>query len=79
LNLSYNVLNFENQDSSEYKSSQNFVKNIGFLFEKSIILNHVNISGMKIERNHLIELCKKIIISRLIMSVHLNDNGITFD
>jgi hypothetical protein len=34
---------------------------------------------MKIERNNLMELCKKIIISRLIMSVHLNDNGISFD
>lgn len=50
LNLSYNMLNFNKNCIDEFQASENFIKNIGVLLKKSVILNHVNFSGMEINK-----------------------------
>jgi hypothetical protein len=49
-NISYNLLAFNDEKSPEYESSINFVKNIGSLLKKSLILNHINLSGMNFDK-----------------------------
>ena len=60
LNLSYNMLNFRKNCVAEFQASENFIKNIGMLLKKSMILNHVNFSGMEINKQNLMSLCNEM-------------------
>jgi len=45
--------------------------------KESKILNHMNFSGMNLSEDYLRIILKCLSKSRLIMGIHLNDNGIT--
>jgi len=45
--------------------------------KESKILNHINLSGMNLSKIYLREIFKYVAGSRLLMGIHLNDNGIT--
>lgn len=79
LNLSYNMLNFRKNCVAEFQASENFIKNIGMLLKKSMILNHVNFSGMEINKQNLMSLCNEMQNAKFLLAAHLNDNGITKD
>ena len=79
LNLSYNMLNFKKHCVVEFQASENFIKNVGMLLKKSMILNHVNFSGMEINKQNLMSLCKEMQNAKFLLAAHLNDNGITKD
>ncbi len=40
-------------------------------------MNHINLSGMKLTESPVLKICKSCAKSKLIMSIHLNDNDIT--
>jgi hypothetical protein len=44
-----------------------------------MILNHINFSGMEINKSNLMFLCTEIQNAKFLLAVHLNDNGITKD
>jgi hypothetical protein len=44
------MLNFKINCPKELKASLNFIKNIGILLKKSMILNHIGFSGMEINK-----------------------------
>jgi hypothetical protein len=80
LNLSYNPLCLsETQKETEaYKYSKQFVNDLCEYIDAQDILNHLDISGLGLERVDISRICDKIALSNFICSVHLNDNGIKF-
>jgi uncharacterized protein YjbI with pentapeptide repeats len=79
LDLSYNMLNFEPRNQQEFKDSTQFIKNISKVFLNSVFFNHLNFSGMNIDKSHMSRLCNNLVNVQFLMAIHLNDNGITFD
>lgn len=79
VNLSYNNLDFRDETSQEYKDSDEFLQNLEILFKHGVILNHFNASGMNFTHDKIKYLCGSIIENKMLMSLHLNDNGITSD
>lgn len=77
INLSYNRLSFADPTSANYKHSDGAVTDLISLARDALILNHINFSGMGIARPQMMELCKALHASQLLMGVHLSDNGIT--
>ena len=59
------------------KHSQEFIENISKLIKESKKLNHNNFSGMNLSEDYLRIIFNCLSKSRLIMGIHLNDNGIT--
>ena len=75
LNLSYNRLDFQSSDEdSAY--SRKFLSNMRNFFQGARWLNHLNMSGMNIEQEELLQLCQDITTCPMLLALHLNDNGI---
>lgn len=79
VNISYNTLNFAHEESTEYLDSMAVLENLDELFSNGIILNHFNMSGMNFTMDKIKLLCESIIKNDMLMSIHMNDNGITLD
>ena len=77
INLSYNHFNFSQEGSNDFKFSTESMALIRELITKAKLLNHLKLSGMAISPKEILELCKTAMTSNLLMSLHLNDNGIT--
>ena len=77
INLSYNLLDFAEEGSEDFINSTASMDNLRQLLKKAKLMNHINVSGMNICRSELITFCKQCMASPLLMSIHLNDNGIT--
>ena len=77
LNLGYNSLCFNPQSEQQMFDSEDFLFNINeYLQSDKLILNHLDLSGMNIIREQMVEVCKSIANNDVLLSVHLNDNGI---
>lgn len=72
--MSYNRLDFEEDGARE--QSLLFVKQFSTLIKDGRILNHINLSGMNIPADIILELCEVMNASPLLMGIHLNDLGI---
>ena len=46
------------------------------MIKRAKLLNHLNFSGMMIDETHMFDLAHACRKSLLLMSIHLNDNGI---
>lgn len=79
VDMSYNYLNFQFPGTKDFVHSEKFVENIVALLHTSRLLNHINLSGMEFSHEAVLEVSRAAIRSRLLMSVHLSDNGITTD
>ena len=77
IDISYNLLNFSHPGSKEHTHSEAFVVKLVELMENSRLLNHMNLSGMHLSHDAVVSFSKAIIKSRLMMAIHLSDNGIT--
>lgn len=77
LNLSYNRINLSTANAKDFEMSYNFMTNVLKLLEEGKILNHLNLSGMNLSSMQIFDVCRQAAESRLIMSLHLSDNGIT--
>lgn len=81
--MSYNFLNFEWKDQEagaprpkDRADSEAFLANICLFFEKAILLNHVNFSGMNMPDDVVRRLCQGMYKSHFLAGIHLSDNGI---
>ena len=63
-------------DEQHVNDTYQFLENIIEIIESSRIINHVNLSGMNIERDDILQICKSCQNSQMLMSIHLSDNGI---
>ena len=84
INLSYNILKFKKTADqtdylTEHAGSVEFLDKIIMLLKTALVLNHVDFSGMNIDKEHLIFLCKNMADIRLLMGIHINDNGVIHD
>lgn len=77
--MSYNHFDFGKEGSENYKNSTEALEFLMTTIKTGRVLNHMNFSGMSIDKSNMIDLIKIVTGSKLIMSVHLNDNGITRD
>lgn len=77
VNISYNSLDFRVPGSDEHKHSTETIRNLKEMLKKAKILNHINLSGMRIPPEEMIPLCKQMAKGALMMGIHLNDNGVT--
>ena len=80
VDLSYNRLQF-NQDhnADEFYFTQIFMDNLIAYLDKSILINHLKLSGMSYDQESIIKIVERIARSPLLMSIHLNDNEINRD
>jgi hypothetical protein len=51
INLSYNELDFRDEQSQQFKISYVVLQNLRHILEHNVILNHLNLSGMKFRKN----------------------------
>ena len=79
INLSYNELDFRDEQSQQFKTSYVVLQNLRHILEHNVILNHLNLSGMKFRKNQMLEIFNSCIRSPLLMTLYLNDNGINVD
>lgn len=77
LNLSYNVLDYSTEEREE--SSNNFVDHLCEFVSQAEVLNHINLSGLRIPKEKLVQLCDHMKRSERISGIHLSDCGITED
>ena len=59
LNLAYNSLYFD-ENNAELLNSEDFVDNLEEFIKESFILNHLNISGMNLGNQQILQLAKVI-------------------
>ena len=87
VNLSYNTLDFDlgqhsagkvieaKHKTMEYSNS--FLNNLlEFLQHEDMELNHIDLSGMQLQRDQLVKICHALVKMPHMSAVHLNDNGI---
>lgn len=77
INLSYNFLDYTTEQQAEH--SDKFVENICEMISQAEILNHINLSGMRIPKEKLVEICDQIKRSDRISAIHLSNCGISSD
>lgn len=78
LNLSYNSLNF-GENAANFAQSEAFVDIFSEYLEESWMLNHLDLSGLSLEKEHLLTLCPVVALAENIQCFHLNDNSIRND
>ena len=75
LNLAYNTLLFDEiHDQSEV-----FVEKIVEFISNSTILNHIDLSGMGFQKEHILSVSMAISQSLSLVGAHLNDLGLVND
>ena len=85
LNLSYNKLQFQNDENKlvvnqkDVKYSEAFMENmITFMYE-ALFINHINFSGMNFDFDKIMHLLKIIKKCNFIIAIHLNNNGLALN
>ena len=76
LDLSYNQVQVKKQDKRETEIVKEFVKNFKSFLTCTVMLNHMDISGMNLDKRHITELCEIMQSCPNLMSIHMNDLGI---
>lgn len=77
--LSYNMLDFNKEDSEDFRHSNQTIEHLKILCHRAKIMNHINLSGMGIVPDKMLSLCEAMSKCALLMGIHLNDNGLTND
>lgn len=79
LNISYNSLTFDKNHQEDYIASREFVANMCEYFDKTEVLNHIDLSGLNFGAQQFSELMQSLPNVKFLEAVHLNDNLISED
>jgi len=74
LNLSYNSLALNEGSVFDQQKSKKFILNIEKFVKTAKVLNHIDLSGMKLNGEPLLFLSKAFTACRYLSVIHLNDN-----
>ena len=66
-------------NNKEYDNSEFFQETIGEYIQKSVRLNHIDLSGMGFTRDFILPVCVAISASFSLIAAHLNDLGLNGD
>ena len=80
LDFSYNRLNFKpSGDPAEVRWTKIFMTNMVEFLSRSILINHLKLSGMSFSKEAIFQIVENVSKSPLLISLHLCDNDINRD
>lgn len=79
IDFSYNHLDFNPSHEENFEHSTAFVRNLVQFLSKSILINHLKLQGMDLNRDSVMQIVESVSKTPLLISLHLSDNDINRD